>query len=578
MENPSSQKETKDLLLPGLLGLVWVACAVLINPIGDFPLNDDWAYGLPVEVLLRDRALRFTDWQAATLVAQVFWGTIYCLPAGFSFTALRISTLTSGLVGLIGMYFLLRHLGANRRIATFGTAAFAFNPFYLFLSYSFMTDVPFLSLMILAILLLLRGVDLGHRGEVVLGLALACLSIFIRQIGLMILIGILLAYPIRRGFGKRWVLVAVIPTVFSGALLWSFERYLDLVGEMPGGFTIKSDAIKKFWTDLAHGHVGAFKMSLRISFHLLMYLGLWSLPFLLLIAPRVLARLTPARRRAAWLLLAGVTAGVTTLLTRLGWLMPMVGNQLNKFGMGVMTLPGAGSGLPRTFWIGVTGLAVTGAALIIVTLGELAREKWLNRGTASKHLSWPWQVIFLLAMGVFNFGPVAFAYGSVFDRYFLVFLPLLLALIVALGHGQHMIPGRLVEWLSASVMAVYLVFGVAATHDYLGWNRARWAATAELHERWGVPEEEIDGGFEYNNLLDSRKRYRTRWVHRPGHTEIIDNPSRPYRLAFEPLASYEILGQVECRPWLPRGVRRVYYLRRLWAGSSEASPEPDSTK
>ena len=65
-------------------------------------------------------------------------------------------------------------------------------------------------------------------------------------------------------------------------------------------------------------------------------------------------------------------------------------------------------------------------------------------------------------------------------------------------------------------MAVYLVFGVAATHDYLGWNRARWAAAAELHERWGVPKEEIDGGFEYNNLLESRKRFRTRWIHRPG--------------------------------------------------------------
>jgi hypothetical protein len=106
------------------------------------------------------------------------------------------------LAGLIGMYFLLRHLGASSRIATFGSAIFAFNPIYLSLSYSFMTDVPFLSLMILAMLFLLRGVDLGHPAELALGLALACLSIFVRQIGLMILIGFLVAYPVRRGFGK----------------------------------------------------------------------------------------------------------------------------------------------------------------------------------------------------------------------------------------------------------------------------------------------------------------------------------------------------------------------------------------
>jgi hypothetical protein len=128
------------------------------------------------------------------------------------------------------------------------------------------------------------------------------------------------------------------------------------------------------------------------------------------------------------------------------------------------------------------------------------------------------------------------------------------------------------------LIAVYLVFGVAATHDYLEWNRARWAAATELHEQWGVPKEEIDGGFEYNNFLDARKRFRTRWVHRPGVSELIENPSRPYVLAFEPLAFYEVLGQVECHPWLPRGVRQIYCLHRLSAGRSEARPEPDFTK
>jgi hypothetical protein len=128
-------------------------------------------------------------------------------------------------------------------------------------------------------------------------------------------------------------------------------------------------------------------------------------------------------------------------------------------------------------------------------------------------------------------------------------------------------------------MAVYLVFGVAATHDYLGWNRARWAAAIELYERWGISKEEIDGGFEYNNLLDSRERLRTRWVHRPGFAEVIQEPpSRPIRLAFEPLAAYKILGHVECRPWLPHGVRRIYSLHRLSARSLEAPSESNSTK
>ena len=53
MQEPSSRRTRRDVWRTGLLGLSWVACAVLINPIGDFPLNDDWAFGSPVEVLLQ---------------------------------------------------------------------------------------------------------------------------------------------------------------------------------------------------------------------------------------------------------------------------------------------------------------------------------------------------------------------------------------------------------------------------------------------------------------------------------------------------------------------------------------------
>ena len=573
MQKTSAEQGTYDPLIPGLLGLAWVACAVLINPIGDFPLNDDWAFGLPVEVLLRDRALRFTDWQSPTLIAQVLWGSLYCLPMGFSFTALRLSTLTTGLVGLIAMYYLLLHLGASRRIAMFGTAVFAFNPFYLCLSYSFMTDVPFLSLMILAMLLLLRGVDLGHDGEVVLGLVLACLSIFIRQIGLIILIAFVVAYPLRRGFGKRWMLLAIVPTALSTVLLWLYERYLRSIGELPGLYTVKADAVKNLLQDLVHFRLGALKAPITISVLLSLYIGLWALPYMLSVTPTALRRFTFARRRTAWLLVLGVTVGVTTPLALSGWLMPMVGNQLKDFGMGLRSLPGTPSGLPRPFWIGITALAVTGAALIVLTLGEFVREKWLTRSAAYAQESWPWQVVFLLVVGAFNFAPIGFAYGAVFDRYFLVFLPLLLGLLVTLSYGREIVRNPLAVWLSTLVMVVYLTFGIAATHDYLGWNRIRWAAATDLHERWGVPKEEIDGGFEYNNLVDSRERLRTRWVHRPGVVEVIQEPpSRPFRLAFEPLASYEILSHAECRPWLPYGIRRIYYLRRLSSGLPEIVP------
>jgi len=40
------------------------------------------------------------------LITQALWGSIFCVPAGFSFNALRFS-LTLAIVGILGVYVLL---------------------------------------------------------------------------------------------------------------------------------------------------------------------------------------------------------------------------------------------------------------------------------------------------------------------------------------------------------------------------------------------------------------------------------------------------------------------------------------
>ena len=52
--HPSAQPAATDradwYMVASLIGL-WGLMEVLIDPVGDFPLNDDWAYGLPVKWL-----------------------------------------------------------------------------------------------------------------------------------------------------------------------------------------------------------------------------------------------------------------------------------------------------------------------------------------------------------------------------------------------------------------------------------------------------------------------------------------------------------------------------------------------
>ncbi len=76
-----------------LLASLWVASLFVVNPIGDFPLNDDWSFGLAVKNLLQTGEFHPTGWTSMPLITQTLWGALFCLPGGFSFNALRFSTL-----------------------------------------------------------------------------------------------------------------------------------------------------------------------------------------------------------------------------------------------------------------------------------------------------------------------------------------------------------------------------------------------------------------------------------------------------------------------------------------------------
>src|SRR5260370_17820372 len=140
-----------------LIVTIWIVVALLIDPRGEFPLNDDWAYAAAVKTLLGGGGIRLSGWTTVNLIAQVLWGALFCLPFGFSFTALRISTLVLGLTGVLALYGLLREGDADHGTALFGALLLAFNPLYLVLSYTFMSDVPFIAFSILSFYFLLRG-------------------------------------------------------------------------------------------------------------------------------------------------------------------------------------------------------------------------------------------------------------------------------------------------------------------------------------------------------------------------------------------------------------------------------------
>jgi Dolichyl-phosphate-mannose-protein mannosyltransferase len=572
-----------DLAVIALIGILWTALAFAIDPRGDFPLNDDWGYGLPVKALVERGEIRFTEWNNSILIAQVIWGALFCLPEGFSFTALRISTLVLGLVGLIGMYGLLRQLGTKRTVALFGAGLIGANPLYLNLSYSFMTDVPFSSLAIVSILLLIHGMTRESDVSIWVGLGLALATVFIRQVGLGIFFGFVVAYPFWRGLGRKWFIQAVVPAVLAFLTLKACERGLIALDRLPRVYGMFNQSLSEFLGDLIHVKRGILRALFYRVLVFLAYLGLFTAPIALLLWPSTLSRLSRRGRMIEVGWVGGLTVVMTAVHYRYRGLMPSGGNVVCDFGVGARFLSGEWPGQsPKAVTWSITVLSVLGA---ILALQALARVVWrilirpLNPETAARRPA----AILLIATCALFFGPFLFTNIPLFDRYFLTVVPLAIALIW-LGITTTVaseVPGPAFVLRPIGIAAgllslsVLFVFAAAGTHDYLDWSRGRWSAARRLASELAIPPTEIDGGWEYNNLFPNEERlYKNRqerdsmMTRRERDGKSIPNAlDKPYRVAVSPTTGYEVIRRIPLSPWLPLAPRELVLTKKIGVSS-----------
>src|SRR5205085_1369747 len=164
----------KDCLI---MALAWAAIYLILRPLQNTPFQDDWIYAWRVQWLLDHGQLRALEYSSNPNFVQVMWGALFCLPFGFSFIALRVSTGVLGLGAIWGMYLLLRELQVNRRDAWIGTALWTFNPVFFMSAFTFMTEVPFLFLMIWSCYAAARAIHTESTQMLIASIGLACVSL-----------------------------------------------------------------------------------------------------------------------------------------------------------------------------------------------------------------------------------------------------------------------------------------------------------------------------------------------------------------------------------------------------------------
>ena len=427
-----------------------------------------------MEYFLETGELRMLEWSAHYPLAQILWGALFSRLLGFSFAALRLSTLVLAWAGLLAFYGTLREVGTRPLLAGLGTLMLWGNPVFFVLSQSFMTDVPFVSLMNAALFGCVRWVKRGRTEDLSLGSVAALLACLIRQPGaalaLIPLASLLLA---RVAGGQR------------RALPWSQVIWL-LVPFLGVGLTF-------WWIHAVHGETRVAlekAQMLRLIFaierwvwvyvrellHALMHLGLvlWPLAWI-------------AFGQLSTRALVGAFALVAVLSGLVRWqegaLPNPLGVMLTWDALGHARVLIAGEivhrQLPRWGQTVTLGVSLSGAVGLVAVLWDRLRQ-WPH-GSREPHT--------VLLLNLLLQSRLFEALWLYYDRYYLPLLPGLIALLLA-----RLRPTKVAILVGMAGVLLWGAIAVTGTIDQWRYHQTVVEARDWLL-RHGVGAEHIDAGY-----------------------------------------------------------------------------------
>ncbi len=220
--------------------LIWALSITVVNPLGEFMVNDDHAFIKNLETLSQDGQLGPTGWGpehasgGPSLITHLAWGFLFTKLFGYSITALRFSILLLGILGSVGIFLIVRSLRLPERLAFIAALSLMFNPLYFSQSFSFMSDITFTSVIIFAVHFLNLGVKRSNAGLLVVGMLFCLAGMLTRQLAIALptafILTSLLGFNGRELSRTRAVVLALALVIIP----WlGFEVLMSWLGSSP---------------------------------------------------------------------------------------------------------------------------------------------------------------------------------------------------------------------------------------------------------------------------------------------------------------------------------------------------------
>ncbi len=454
--------EYKLPILLFLLALVFIFAL----PIGNFPLEDDYAYYIMVKEFVQSGNITSHPASTATFILPIFYGAFASKILGLSHNTLALSTMILSALSIVTIYFFLR-IWLSKKLSVAGALFTLFNPIFFYLSHTFMTDIPTFLFMVASILFFYKGVENKNNTYLFFGVVSSILGFLVRQYAVMPLAATIayLIFTQRKSFFtlKNVMILIVLPAIF---IIPAFLLHVSLhdFSACPYSFAIGPTTAKNLVQFLIHFGFFIFPFSFLYlvnykkiyadfsELHKLLKIIVASLPIIFIL-----------------FLFARYLYGID--------IMPYATSMIKPNGVGADNISGVKPFLfPEEIWIPITILSFIAVTCFSVQFLKRVFEK---------------DKLFLNTVLIFTIGAM-FIYRSFFDRYYLIFIPILLLYIFQASKDYKLFKPILI--LSLAIFGFWAYYG---TYDHISWNTARWEGINYLLQS-GVPQEKIDGGMEYD--------------------------------------------------------------------------------
>src|ERR1700756_4690376 len=159
-----------------LCSFLVLICILATYPVAEMGFVDDWSYVKTAFVFARTGHIVYNGWATAMLGWAIPWGALFIKLFGFSFTAVRLSTLPLAMASVYLLHASLIRFGITARNAVLGALTLGLSPLFLPLAASYMTDVAGLFCILLCLYLCQRALAAHSARTTILWLTCAALT------------------------------------------------------------------------------------------------------------------------------------------------------------------------------------------------------------------------------------------------------------------------------------------------------------------------------------------------------------------------------------------------------------------